>query len=65
MRMLGQVALAGFSGVVLWKVLGALVLPIVGMVLKFALIMAVGYAVLTLFKRYRTGSTASDGDDED
>ena len=54
MRMLGQVALAGFSGVVLWKVLGILVLPMVGLVLKLALIMAVGYAILTLFKRYRT-----------
>ena len=46
--------MSGFSGVVLWKVLGILVLPMVGAVLKLALIMAVGYAILTLFKRYRT-----------
>jgi hypothetical protein len=52
--MLGRVAVSGFSGVVLWKVLGILVLPMVGAVLKLALIMAVGYAILTLFKRYRT-----------
>ena len=56
MKTLGQVALAGFSGVVLWKVLGLLVLPLLGVVLKLALIMAIGYAVLTLFKRYRTNA---------
>ena len=51
--MFGQVALAGFSGVVLWKVLGILFIPIVGTLLKLALIMLVGYAVMTLFKRHR------------
>ena len=58
MRMFGQVALTALSGVVLWNMLGMLVLPMVGLVLKFALIMAVGYAVLTLFKRYRTSAEA-------
>ena len=58
--MFGQVALAGFSGVVLWKMLGTFVLPMVGMVLKFALVMAVGYTVLTLFKRYRTNGGTPD-----
>ena len=53
MRMFGQVALAGFSGVVLWKVLGILFFPMVGALLKLALIMLVGYAMLTLFKRCR------------
>ena len=60
MRMLGQVALVVFSGVVLWKALGILVLPIVGSLLKLALIMMVGYAVLTLFNRCRRKN-----DDED
>ena len=60
MRMFGQVAVAGFSGVVLWKMLGIFVLPMVGTVLKFALIMAVGYAVLTLFKRYRTNGVVDE-----
>jgi len=62
MRMFGQVALAGFSGLVLWKMLGMFVLPMVGAVLKLVLIMAVGYAVLTLFKRYRTSGDVADED---
>ena len=60
MRMFGQVALLGFSGVVLWKVLGILFLPMVGALLKLALIMLVGYAVLTLFKRYRCKTEDAD-----
>ena len=60
MRMFGQVALAGFSGVVLWKVLGILFLPMVGALLKLALIMLVGYAVLTLFKRSRCKTEDAD-----
>ena len=60
MRMFGQVALLGFSGVVLWKVLGILFLPMVGALLKLALIMLVGYAVLTLFKRCRCKTEGAD-----
>jgi hypothetical protein len=60
MKMFGQVALAAFSGVVLWKMLGMFMLSMAGMVLKFVLIMAVGYTVLTLFKRYRTNGEAAD-----
>ena len=60
MRMFGQVALAGLSGVVLWKVLGILFLPMVGALLKLALIMLVGYAVLTLFKRSRCKTEDAD-----
>jgi hypothetical protein len=60
MRMFGQVALLGFSGVVLWKVLGILFLPMVGALLKLALIMLVGYAVLTLFKRSRCKTEDAD-----
>jgi len=60
MKMFGQVALAAFSGAVLLKMLGMFMLPVVGMVLKFVLIMAVGYTVLTLFKRYRTNGEAAD-----
>lgn len=59
--MLGQVALAGLSGVILWKVLGILLLPMVGALLKLALIMLVGYAVLTLFKRRRCETEDDDG----
>ena len=60
MRMLGQVAVVGFSGVVLWRVLGILVIPVVGALLKLALIMLVGYAVLTLFKRCRRKTEEDD-----
>ena len=60
MRMLGQVALLSFSGVVLWKVLGILFFPMVGALLKLALIMLVGYAVLTLFKRCRRKTEDAD-----
>ncbi len=60
MRMFGQVALLGFSGVVLWKVLGILFLPMVGALLKLALIMLVGFAVLTLFKRCRCRTEDAD-----
>ena len=41
---------------------GIFVLPMVGAVLKLVLIMAVGYAVLTLFKRYRTSGDVADED---
>ena len=58
--MLGQVALAGFSAVVLWKVLGVVFSPVLGLLLgaltilfKVAMMTAIGYAILSMFKRRR------------
>ena len=60
MTMLGQVALAGFSAVVLWKVLGIVYSPMLGLLLgaltvlfKVAMMTVIGYAILSLFKHCR------------
>ncbi len=62
MKMLARVALAGFSGVLLWRVLGLLFVPMVSLLLKPAMITLLGYAVLTLFKRSRRRT--EDNEDE-
>ena len=58
--MLGQVALAGFSAVVLWNLLETVLSSAFGLLLgalallfKVALMVMIGYAVLSLFKRGR------------
>lgn len=72
MKTLAQVTVVGFSGVVLFKLAGALFFPmfgalmaVLGLLFKFALIMMVGYLVLTLFKRMRCGSKPDEDEDED
>ena len=58
-----QVTLAGAAGLLVMKFLGLLVVPVVGIVLgvfsmlfKVALVIVVGYVVLSLFKRFRDGN---------
>ena len=60
MRSFGQFFIAGVAGILGLKILGALVLPLIGLVfgflgmlVKFALIAAVIFFVLSFFKRRR------------
>lgn len=72
MRTLAQVTVVGFSGVVLFKLAGALFFPmfgvltaVLGLLFKLAMIMVVGYLVLTLFKRMRCGWNQHEDENED
>jgi hypothetical protein len=60
MRMVAQLSVAGIAGVLLIKLLGALMFPAIGIVIgilsmlfKIALVMIVGYVILSLIKRFR------------
>lgn len=60
MRMFGAMALGGLAGLVVLKVLGALLLPLFGMVfglfgllMKVGLWIAIGYLVYTLLRGRR------------
>ena len=60
MKYAAQVTAVGLAGIVALKVAALFVFPIVGLVigllglfLKIAMVMAVGYFVLSLIKRYR------------
>lgn len=49
MRFMGTVFLTGAAAIVLWKVLAALFLGILGLALKVGLLVAVGYFLLKIF----------------
>lgn len=60
MRMVAQLSVAGIAGVLLIKLLGALMFPAIGIIMgilsmlfKIALLMIVGYVILSLIKRFR------------
>jgi hypothetical protein len=65
MRAFGTVAVAGISGVILWQLFTTILLPLLGVALgllamaaKFALIVAVGFFVYSLFKKRREQAEA-------
>ncbi len=67
MRMVAQLSVAGVAGVLVMKLLGALMLPAIGilmgilsMLFKIALAMIVGYVVLSLIKRFRRSPEEED-----
>lgn len=60
MRTVAPLAFAAISGVVLWKLFATILLPflavlvgLLGTVLKFALIAAIGFAIYSLIKKRR------------
>jgi hypothetical protein len=60
MRYLAPVGIAAISGVVLWKLLATIVLPLLGVLfglfaaaVKIALIVAVGFFIYSLIKKRR------------
>ncbi len=50
MRTLGMVFLTGAAAIVIWKVLAALFLGLLGLALKVALVILVVYFLLRIFK---------------
>jgi hypothetical protein len=66
MRYLAPVGIAAISGVILWKLLATIVLPLLGMLfavlaaaVKIALIVAVGFFIYSLIKKRRDEVSAS------
>lgn len=64
MRMMGMMALGGLAGLVIMKMLAALLLPLFGMMfglvatlLKLGLWIAVGYFIYTLIRNRREKAT--------
>ncbi|MEQ1856444.1 MAG: hypothetical protein ABL963_08240 [Longimicrobiales bacterium] len=60
MRYLAPVGIAALSGVILWKLLATIVLPLLGVMfgllmaaVKLALIVAVGFFIYSLIKKRR------------
>jgi 4-hydroxybenzoate polyprenyltransferase len=60
MRTFAPLAVAAISGVVLWKLLATLLLPLLGVVLgligtvaKFAMIAAVGFFIYSMIRKRR------------
>ena len=65
MRYLAPVTVAAISGVILWKLLATLVLPLLGVLFglvaaafKLALIVAVGFFIYSLIKKRRAEVSA-------
>jgi hypothetical protein len=60
MRYLAPVGIAALSGVILWKLLATIVLPLLGLLfglfaaaMKLALIVAVGFFIYSLIRKRR------------
>ncbi len=60
MKSFAQIALVGFAGLLSWKLLSGLVLPLfglmaglLGLIFKAAIIAAVGYFVINMIKNRR------------
>ena len=51
MRGLGMVLLTGAAAVILWKIIAAMLVGILGLVLKVALVFAVVYFLIQIFQR--------------
>ena len=65
MRYLAPVGIAAISGVILWKLLATIVLPLLGLLfglfaaaVKVALIVAVGFFIYSLIRKRREEASA-------
>ncbi len=66
MRYLAPVGIAALSGVILWKLLATIVLPLLGVMfgllmagVKLALIVAVGFFIYSMIKKRRDEVSAA------